>query len=82
MRKVRYINKNPGANSLNYLTYGTVYDVVEYIPGRTVYYDKIKIVDKYGLENIFYLYAADGSSPLFKDITSTYRNEIIDNILS
>lgn len=60
------------------ITLDKVYDVVRYIYYTDVLmYDKIVIIAD-GNEEMEYYYR----EALFKDVTSIYRNEIIDNILS
>ena len=67
MRKVKFSYKD----KLYSLTNGKVYDVVELRD------DYFKIINDVGLE-----YAIMISNNLFIDVTSEYRNELIDEILT
>lgn len=60
------------------LTINKVYDVVEYIPTLSdLSYDRIIIINDYEMESDYFYRAW-----LFLDVTSEYRNEVIDNILN
>lgn len=67
MRKVKFSYKD----KLYSLTNGKVYDVVELRD------DYFKIINDVGLE-----YGIMISNNLFIDVTSEYRNELIDEILT
>lgn len=71
MRKVKYNYNDTLSTYLVTLTQGKVYDVVE--RGE----DYIKIINDVGDE--FGIIISNG---LFTDVTSEYRNDIIDGILA
>ena len=72
MKKVKFIWKNYSGDKL---TIGKVYDVISYSIN-----DRIEIMNDHGTNQLFYL-NKDFYIIYFKDVTTEYRNEIIDGIL-
>ena len=69
MKKVRYIGP-----SKNNLTYGKVYDLMEYIKYTNSDSDLINILNDHDDSSVYY-------SKYFIDVTAEYRNNVIDEIL-
>lgn len=85
MKKVKFIGDVQKYKTFN-LTYGKVYDVIKY--NRNVdndfidKYDEIYIINNEG-EDISHTFpVSDTYLNIFQDVTSEYRNDIIDEILN
>lgn len=79
MRKVKYIPTD--FLSFKSLTPGKVYDVINYYKGENINYDKVDVVNDLGNISCYYVYSSDNITCILEDITSEYRNDIIDGIL-
>ena len=66
----------------SYLTKGKVYDVIKYIKAsNNVFLDRVIIINDKGVTEKYYLYSVF-QTPVLIDVTTEYRNKVIDNILS
>lgn len=74
MRKVRFVGGEFENDYKHDLIYNKIYDVIEYNKGFDAV--TIMVIDEKQLWHMHYGYRA-----LFRDVTSEYRNEVIDNIL-
>lgn len=86
MKRVKCVN-NDGYNSI--ITVGKVYDVLEFLSKLRDIDDSVYIINDKGRRNCFHIHhlESDGCSfmlgdPMFIDVTTEFRNEIIDEILS
>lgn len=86
MRKFKCIYEYKSLGYTQDITYGKVYDLLEYL----IYYEYVKyndpsedsivIVNDEGISRTYSLYDFD-QNPIFIEVTLEYRNEIIDEIL-
>ena len=86
MRKFKWIYENKSLGYTQDITYGKVYDLLEYL----TYYeyvqyndpteDSIFIVNDEGIYRTYNLYDFD-NNPIFIEVTLEYRNEVLDEIL-
>lgn len=77
MRKFKYIKYNVW---VNYLTLGKVYELVKYTK-RNKHPDVIEIINDNGKKCEYLLHTRVSGEFIFKEVTTEYRNEIIDGIL-
>lgn len=83
MKKVRYNFTLPEYKKYG-LSNNEVYDVIEYLnSGSGLYWDDICLINDYGEEYLYNLTEGyNDRESVFTDVTTEYRNEIIDDILS
>ena len=80
MRKVVYVYTGKYGYNTS-LTIGKTYDVISYRKNKDFMHEVIVLNNDYGNNEWFFLYAGY-NTPFFEDVTSEYRNEIIDGILT
>lgn len=76
MRKVKFIGDE---RMYDYLIFGKIYDVVRYISSEIEFWDSVIIIAN-GEEHEFYLHNSK-NVPIFQDVTSECRNNVIKYIL-
>lgn len=78
MRKFKYVKYNVW---VDYLTLGKVYDLILYIKSAEGYIDQIRIENDNGVIREYILYTPGGNEAIFEEVTTEYRNNVIDGIL-
>lgn len=80
MRKVRY--KAQEGSIKPGLTDGEIYDVVKYTQGDYGnFWDELILINDYGMDQLYDMCEYTNSILFFDDVTTEFRNEVIDGIL-
>ncbi len=81
MMKVRCVHK-PDLNGPVNFTPGEIYAVIRYVPATSDFrFDYATVIDDRGQESTFRATNRYFTNGFFEDVTSEYRDIVIDNIL-